>query len=360
MKAKIALGAAVALAAIVDAHAATVSMTPELQALAEAAKKDGALVLSSSPDVLGGERAVSTVRQEIKEMFGVDLDIRFVPGVAMGATGQKIMTEFRAGQKASTDVWAAGAPQAEPILRVDMFHKVDWAKLLPDRINPSMVEGDGRALKVATGIPGVLYNVKAAPWAKDIVAMEDLLKPELKGKFGVTPFLAAYDVLLSPSVWGEAKTIAYIKKLSGQAQGLLGCDTEDRIASGEFAALALDCAGTGPNKRPEYEGVLAVQVVSDNAQRRPYYALIPKNARNPEAAKLYTVYLATEEGQRMLRRFWGFDLADFPGSFRNKQVAALEAKGVKFRDITISWWEQQDGIAEAVRRMIKEFTSARR
>jgi ABC-type Fe3+ transport system substrate-binding protein len=166
-------------------------------------------------------------------------------------------------------------------------------------------------------------------------------------------------VLLAPSVWGEQKSIDYIKKLSGQAQGLLGCDTEDRIASGEFAALALDCAGTGPNKRPEYQGVLAVQVVSDNAQRRPYYALVPKNARNPEAAKLYTVYLATEAGQKMLRQFWGFDLAEHPGSFRQQQVAALQAQGVKFRDITISWWAQQAGIAEALRRMIKEFTSAR-
>jgi ABC-type molybdate transport system substrate-binding protein len=49
-------------------------------------------------------------------------------------------------------------------------------------------------------------------------------------------------------------------------------------------------------------------VIGDNAQRRPYYALIPKSARNPNAAILYTVYLATEAGQRMLRMNWGFDL----------------------------------------------------
>ena len=102
-----------------------------------------------------------------------------------------------------------------------------------------------------------------------------------------------------------------------------------------------------------------LEVVGDNAQRRPYYALIPKNAANPNAAILYTVYLSTTEGQALVAKHWGIDLYEYPDSTRRKQLAPFEQKGVKFRDITIDWWAAQKGIDDKVGRMIKAFNAAR-
>ena len=226
--------------------AKAVEMTPALEKLIAAAKAEGKLEILSGGQVNGGGTAVATVKRDIKKLFGVDVKIRYTPGPPMGPTGNKIRTEFRAGAKSSTDVWTGAAAQVEPLLKSDMFRKIDWVSLYPSRIKPAMVEGEGRALRHATGIPGILYNTKIGPLVKQVKTMSDLLKPEFKGKFAVTPYMASYDVMAAKSVWGDKKMIEYVQKLSAQAKGFLGCGGEDRLATGEFMMLALDCAGSGP------------------------------------------------------------------------------------------------------------------
>ena len=73
--------------------------------------------------------------------------------------------------------------------------------------------------------------------------MADLLKPEYKGKYGTTIYGAGFDVLLANDVWGPEKTLAFYGKFVKNMQGILNCGGEDRIASGEFLALAMDCGG---------------------------------------------------------------------------------------------------------------------
>jgi ABC-type Fe3+ transport system substrate-binding protein len=349
--------AGVAVLSIGGALAADVS--PALQKVIEGAKKEGKIELSSGPRVLGSGTIEPDARAAIKAMYGVDLDFRFTPGPAMGAMGNKLRTEFRAGQKASTDVWTAAAAQAEPLLAIDMFIRPDWPGLLPGRITANIVEGNGRALGVTTGMPGILYNKQRAPEFAKIERMDDLLKPEWKGKFATTPYAAGVDVLAGKSVWGEEKTIEYMKKLAPQVQGLLGCGGEDRIASGEFLALAIDCIGAA-HHYDQFKNILDLHVVPDNAQRRPYYILIPKNAPNPNAAILYSVFLSTPEGQKLQAKHWGFDLYEYPDSQRRAEIDALEKKGIKFRDITIDWWADNEGIDKSHAKLIGALRSAAR
>ena len=132
---------------------------------------------------------------------------------------------------------------------------VDWAKLMPERIKPELIEGDGKALRFMTFLPGINYNVKVATWVPQIKQLEDILKPEYKGKFVTTPFLAGFDVLLAEPTWGPQKTEDFVKKMSGQIGGLLGCEGEDRIASGEIPALAIDCTG-GSQNRVRFRGAI--------------------------------------------------------------------------------------------------------
>jgi ABC-type Fe3+ transport system substrate-binding protein len=332
--------------------------SPELQAVIDGARKEGKLVLHSGPEVLGGSSILREVKAGIKTKFGVDIDIQFTPGPSMGVVGNKIMTEFNAGQPASTDVWTAAAPQVVPTLGADMFRKVEWAKLLPGRITDNLVEADGRALRVATGVPGVLYNVSAEATVAKINVMDDLLKPELKGQFATTPFLAGFDVLAAPSVWGPEKTLAYIAKLSKQVEGIFSCGGENRIASGEFPIFIMDCAGFGPQMK-QFEGILKLKIIRDNAQRRPYYALIPMNAANPNAAILYVLFMSMDEGQQLLWDHWGTDLYEYPDSHRHKELSALEAKGIKFQDVTIGWWHDQNGLNQSIGQMIKTFNASK-
>jgi ABC-type Fe3+ transport system substrate-binding protein len=352
--------AVVSLAIVATAaHAETVPMTPALAKVIEAANKEGSIALRSTGTVFGGAEGAKAAEIAINQTFGTHLKIDWVPGPAYGPMAAIVYQEMQAGQKASTDVYTTTAVQATPYLDKNLFQKIDWAGIMPSRIKPDMVEAEGRMLRFQTVLPGVLYNIKAAPWVKDLNTTADLLKPEYKGKFYTTPFLAGFDVLLAPDVWGPQKTEDYVKKFSQQLAGLVGCEGTDRIASGEIPALAFDCSG-GAGNRIQYrgKGVFDNKILSDMAQRREDYLAIPTNAPNPNAAILYTLYMMTHEGQeKLVFDIFGGDLYDFPDSHIHKEVSDAEAKGIKFIDVTIDWWRSHanlDAQNNALAKLVRE------
>lgn len=327
-------------------------MTPELKKVVEGARAEGKLKIESLPDVLGGPAGVKAATAWMKKEFGIDIEGAWGPNPAMAAQVAKIFTEFQANQKASSDAFAGTAVQVAPMLEKGLFRTVPWARLLPGRITTEIVEGDSRALRVLTQMPGILYNKQKLPQVTDIKSMNDLLKPEFKGKFTTTPYLAGFDVLASDDVWGPKRAADYVSRMAGQVSGLLLCGSAERIASGEHLALALDCAGAEHN-RERFRSVLGLHVIADNAQRRYTYQTIPVNSANPNAAILYVLYFSTPEGQKFVWDSSGFNLDTYPDSGRHQEVEAMRAKGIKFIDVTLNWWSRQKGVAQNHAELIK-------
>jgi len=94
-----------ALAFATAAAAQTIPMTPDLQKVIDGAKQEKELVIEAGGAVLGG--GDERIAPAMKKMFGVDFAYKFTPGGLFGVIGNKVQTEYRAGQKASTDVWLA-------------------------------------------------------------------------------------------------------------------------------------------------------------------------------------------------------------------------------------------------------------
>ena len=343
------------LLATPPARSQTATANPELAKVIEGAKKEGKLLLRSTTSVNGAADGAKVAQAGIKKMFGVDLDVQWVPGPAFAPLAAALYQEKQAGQPASGDVYVATPVQITPYLTRGLFQKVDWHKLMPDRIKPELVEGDGTSLRFMTFLPGINYNVKVATWVPQINVINDVLKPEYKDKFVTTPFLAGFDVMLADSKWGSVKTKEFISKLSGQIAGLIGCEAEDRIASGETPALVLDCSGGSQNRlRYRGKGILDTHIVSDMAQRRYTYLTIPAHTKNPNAAILYTLYISSPEGQQnVVWDLYGQDLDNYPDSHSSRKISALRAKGVNFTDVDISWWKSNQGVAKEHGELIK-------
>ncbi len=337
------------------ASAQTIEITPALAKVVEAATAEGKVQIRWTNLMLGGPEGAKLAEDGINRMFGTHLTVDWVPGPAFGPLAAMIYQEMQAGEKSSTDVYTATPNQIAPYLDKGLFRTVDWAALWPVRIKPEMVEGEGRALRYTDTFPGILYNVKAAPWVTDIDTTADLLNPKYKGKFYTTPFLAGFDVLAAADQWGMQKTAAFVRQLSPQLAGLAGCESIDRIASGEIPALVIDCSGASPN-RAVYRGtgIIASHVISDMAEKRPSYFAIPTHAPHPNAGILYTLYLMSHEGQtRIVWDDFGADLYDFPDSHARESEAALIAKGVKFVDVSIAWWRAHPGIDASIQELAK-------
>jgi ABC-type Fe3+ transport system substrate-binding protein len=274
--------------------------------------------------------------------------------MAYGPLAAQLLQEMQAGTPASTDVLALTPVQVVPYLEKGLFRPIDWRALMP-MLDPALVEADGKALRVALSLPNILYNIDAAPWAASINSAADLLKPELKGKFVTTPFLGGFDALLAEDVWGLAKTTDYVKQFATQIGGFASCGSVDRIASGEIAALVLDCGGGWPNNL-HYRGtkIIATKIVSDIAELRYSYITIPTHAAHPNAAILYALYMVSPEGQqKVMADYNGFDLGAYPESYAKSVVDGEKAKGVKFIDVTVDWWKTHPDVDREVVDLIK-------
>jgi ABC-type Fe3+ transport system substrate-binding protein len=353
----VAAGAAVLLGlALRPVPAAAIQMSPALQKMVDGAKKEGSLNLEYGGGILGSAQGARVAVAGIKKMFGVDLKVTYTPGPSFAPMAAKVYTEMKARQPASTDVYYGTAVQITPYLKRGLFRKIPWTALYPGRITPQIVEGGDRALRITTGLPGVLYNKRTDPEFGKVVNMSDLLEPQFKGKIYTQPYLAGFDVLVAGDMWGYDKSAAFVRKFSAQIGGLLRCGEPDRIASGEVPALAIDCTGSEENL-PRFRNVLSLSILHDAAMRRYDYICVPTNAAHPDAAILFGLYASSPEGQeQVLLDLFGNGLDSYPDSPTHAKIAALEKQGVKFRDVTITWWSAQKNIESNLKKLIKIIT----
>jgi ABC-type Fe3+ transport system substrate-binding protein len=353
MKTILATGAALAALALGwQVEAQKITMTPELQQIVDAAKKEGALTIGMSDEPMAGAEGAADGEKGMNAMFGTNIKVTFTIAPPYAEQGAKLLTEMQAKQPASTDIYVSTAVQYVPLWKQGLFKKVEWTKLYPERLKPEFVEGDSGAVRIYTSMPSVVYNKRMEAQVKKTEQLSDYLKPEWKNKFVTTPYLAGFDVLVSKEMWGPEKAQEYVKAMSGQVSGMLSCGSPDRIASGEMPVLVVDCAGASPNKA-KYKAVLGGHILRDTAQRRYGYLSVPVNAEHPNAAILYVLYYSSPEGQATLFKNAGYDMSEYPDSRRGPLIKELEAKGYKFKDVNVAWWASQSEVTPAHRELVK-------
>lgn len=339
-------------AAALGASAQTIPMTPELKKIVDAAKQEGALTVGMSDEPMAGARGTAAGEAGMNKMFGMNIKVKYVVAPPYAQQGAALLTEFQAKQPASSDVYVSTAVQFSPLAKEGLFKAVEWSKLYPERLKPQFIEGDNRAVRIYTSLPSVLYNKRFEKQVEKTDDLYDYLKPEWKGKFVTTPYLAGFDVLVAKEYWGPQKSEEYVRAMSQQISGMLSCGSADRIASGEMPVLVVDCASAIQNT-PKFKNVLGMHILRDIAQRRYGYLSVPTNAVHPNAAILYILYYSSPEGQKTLYENTGYDMSDYPDSRRAPVIKAMEAKGVKFKDVTVAWWESQPDVTANHRALVK-------
>jgi ABC-type Fe3+ transport system substrate-binding protein len=330
-------------------------MNAALKELAAAANREGALTLSWSGSTFAGIQGAARFQAAMNKAFGTNIRVNFLPGADMARIINTLATEYSAGQKASVDIALGAAPQLVPVLKLNYFEPVDWKKYLPGRITDEMVEADGQLLRIVTGLSGATYNSALAPMKP--TTLEDFLKPAWKGKIASTPYSAGFDILLAEDVWGKEKTVTYVRALAKQITGLIRCGEAERIATGEYLALVMDCTGQDALQWQEKGAPLDQMMPLDAAQQRYYYFAVPKNAQHPNAAKLYSIFTMTEEGQKLSYDTWKTDLHSLRGSKMGKMVDDFSKRGVKFKEVTIGWYAQHPEIDATKSELIKILTT---
>ena len=337
-------------------NAAQPQGSPALSAVIQEANKEGKLKLSWGEGTLGGTKRMALYEQLMNKMFGSNVKIGFTPGPSMPAMGSQIATELAAGQPAASDVYIGAESYLVPLVKRKIFLEVEWPKLMPGRITAPMVEGDGQSLRVFSGLPGTPYNKNRVPKIETPKTLKDFLKPFWKGKIASTPYVTGLNLLAAKELWGREAALDYVKQFSKQVSGLIRCNEMDRVVTGEFLALVMDCNGARTFELQAQSAPLEHVIPSDGAMIRHFYLNIPKNAEHPNAAKLFTSFLLTKEAQKLL---WESDFSDlymFPESQLGQKVRHLEKQGVKFFVPTLEWVANNPDIEKISEEMVKIVT----
>jgi ABC-type Fe3+ transport system substrate-binding protein len=351
--------ATLAFAAVVSLGGAAVAQKAEpsaaLKPIIAAAQKERAVNLVMSAGIFGGSEAATRIEKEMNAMYGTSISIKYAPGPEIPMVSSQIVTDLKAKRPTRTDPFVGTNTHIPPLVAENALEAVDWTAFLTGRITKDMLEADGKAMRVYTTLPGgVVYNTQLAPSVP--VKLTDLLKPEWKGKIASTPYAGSFDLLGGTDGWGVDKTLEFAKAFSGQLAGLIRCPELERLASGEFIALAPDCSGRLWEKVKQQGAPLDYAVTTDFPAIRYYYLAVPVNAEHPNAARLFCVFMMTEAGQKILWDTQYNDLHSLPGSGMGPIIKGYQAKGYKFEEYTVGWLHEHPNMDKVQAAATKIFT----
>jgi iron(III) transport system substrate-binding protein len=343
-------GAPAAAAAPATPAGAPAAANPGLQKLIEGARQEGQLniVWSSTYDA-------SAFVDGFNRAYGLNLNVRYTPVPNFRAAAFQVIQEVQGGRTPSSDVVLMSSILLSRMVEADAVEAIDWS-WAPNIQNPALLAPQGVGVIAAELAYGISYNTNLL--TGDLVprTLQDLLKPELKGRVASTPQAIGFGELGSPDMWGEQRLFDYVTRLSPQLVGLMLCSEETRIASGEFAAFALDCS-PGSTLLAKSKGQPVDYVIpADGAMRSPAYLIVPRGAAHPNAARLWVNYMLSREAQD---RFFELNFTDaylVPGSKSARYYEVLEAAGAKITTISLQWVREQgdatarqDRVAEILR-----------
>src|SRR5262249_44550756 len=248
----------------------------------------------------------------------------------------------QAGRPATTDVVIGYANHMYTLMQGGALAPVDWARWAPNVQEPRLLAPDGVAVTYEASMQGITYNTSRVAAAEVPRSMEDLLKPQYRGRIASTPYASGFDRLATPEMWGEARTLDYTARLADQVAGLIRCNEKQRLLTGEFDIFALDCSH-GDAFQMRAEGMpIDFTTASDAPFVLLLYMGVPKNAAHPNAARLWVNYLLGREGQDLLYERDFSDSHLLPGSKLGPSIQKLQEGSTPILVVDVPFYQTHD------------------
>lgn len=265
-----------------------------MDALVKAAKKEGELNVIALPPTWAN---YGNILKAFTEKYGIKINSQLPDGASQdeinAANQQK-------GKDTAPDVFDLG--QSVALANTSMFAPYKVATF--DEIPTQYKDADGAWVNDYGGFMSIGYDSKKVP---DITSVDDLLKPEYKGKVALngdpTQAGAAFSgvVMTAISQGGSADDVApgvnFFSKLKKAGNFLPVDPTAATIESGQTPVVIdwdyLNAAETA--KLPSWK----VVVPSGTAVAGYYFQAINKDAVHPAAARLWEEFLYSDEGQNL-------------------------------------------------------------
>ena len=274
-----------------------------LDQLIAAAKKEGDLYFVAGPGTFGGKKGLAEIEAAFNKKFGLNSRILFTAGPEMNSMAARVISEYKAGGKASTDIYLGSLGQFAHLQKESVLEEANLSAIFP-WVSKNMEEIlAGKAVLVYTSPRGIIYNSSLIAPDKAPKKYEDLVDPRLSspwaGKLAIPPY-PNWLVELS-LMWGEERVKDFTRKLVALGGGRLRYGEEERVVSGEFPIMANIGDSLATMWKWQAKGAPLIAVLGTSPADTSYFHLgVPKNSAHPNLAKLFAAFMVSKEGQSIL------------------------------------------------------------
>lgn len=317
------------------------SFSPAVQQLIQGARSETVLKASWSPSSFGGSAGFERLVQGMNKKYGLTIQTQFTPGIDEQAMAGRLAQEAAANQPATEDVYLGNPAGMHDVIPLNAFKSMDWRALVDRRLDAEgefdPVAPNGIGLAFASSVVGISYNTNIVRSNEVPHKLNDLLDPKWKGKIASTPYASGWREFVAPDLLGPDATFAFVRKFAPQVAGLIRCGESDRITSGEFAMLVMDCGANDVITLKRQGAPIDHALLDDAAVVHNRYGAVPVNSASPNAAALFVAYLETPEAQSILWEVDGLDFYLFPESNTRKAAEAVRNAGGKLALDSPQW-----------------------
>jgi ABC-type Fe3+ transport system substrate-binding protein len=141
-----------------------------------------------------------------------------------------------------------------------------------------------------------------------------------------------------------------VAQYAKQVGGLMRCGEEERVGSGEFLLFAIDCGAYGAQQVAGRGAPLASVPLEDAAMMLHWYLTVPTTSAHPSLGSLFSIFIATKEGQDVVSKAALVSDYYVEGTPMNIVHTQLVAKGAKLLDIDAQWTSENRAKAAAYQR----------
>ena len=260
--------------------------------LIEGAKREGSLVFYTTMDIQNSSALVDAFT---KKYPFIKADLVRLGGTAMVS---RIMTEAQAGAN-RFDVAVGISPSFTPMRERNLiapYMSPEFANLYDDLYDP---KGFWATVYLNTWVLG--YNSKELSRSELPKTYEDLLKPQYKQKFIID--IENHDLFVALSQeWGQEKAINYFRGIAKQIPVFLRGNT-NRANFVSVGERPMTFVYAQIIERMKQTGAPVDWIPLEPVAVETNVAMVAAKAAHPNAARLFTDYLISKDGQEFLKTF---------------------------------------------------------
>ena len=276
----------------------------KLEQIVAEAKKEGELTLVAGVSTFGGKKGFADLEALFAKRYGFKGKLNLVGGPSFPQVAARILSEQKAGVKASTDLYLGSDGTYVTMHQEKALQKINWSGIFP-WATKEMEIFPQESLLVYASFHGIIYNSNSIPKDKAPRNYEDLIDPALSptwaGKMAIPPYIH-WLIRVSP-IWGKEKVLAFARKLAPLAGGRLRQGEEERIVSGEFPIMASTGGPLEAMWKWQAKSAPLVGLPGSAPATSSYYQLgVPRNSAHPNMAMLFIGFMTTREAQSVLEK----------------------------------------------------------